>query len=236
MTSTPRDLPLLARGRDADVYILDSRRVLRRFRHPGHGDTRLEARVMAHAAAHGYPVPHVHDLTDTDLILDRLDGPTLMQAWQRRPWRIDHHAAILADLHNRLAAVPAPEDLPGPRTHQQTGTPPAAALLHLDLHPLNVILTPDRGPVVIDWTNAAAGDPAYELAHTLITLATAQAPYPVLTIARHAYLKALRRHALADPRPHMADAARGKLADPNNSPAETARLRAALRRATTPPA
>lgn len=232
----PRGLPLLARGRDADVYLLDHGRVLRRFRHPGHGDTELEARVMAHAAAHGYPVPRVHDLTATDLILDRLDGPTLMQAWQRRPWRVEHHAAILADLHNRLAAVPAPDRLPGPRTRHEAHPPAGAALLHLDLHPLNVILTAERGPVVIDWTNAAAGDPAFDLARTLVTIATVQAPHPVLHIARHRYLKALRRHAHADPRPHMADAARDKLADPNNSPAETARLRAVIRRADTRPA
>lgn len=230
MTDT-RDLPLLARGRDADVYALDHARVLRRFRHPAHGDTALEAAVMAHAADHGYPVPRVHDATATDLVLDRLHGPTLMQAWQHRPWRIDHHAEILADLHNRLAAVPAPDWLPAPRTLQDTGTRDGAGLLHLDLHPLNVILTAERGPVVIDWTNAAAGHPAFELARTLVTLGTAHAPNTLVRLARLGYLKALRHHAHADPRPHLAAAARDKLADPNLTPAETARIRALIRRA-----
>jgi aminoglycoside phosphotransferase (APT) family kinase protein len=236
-------LTLLARGRDTDVYALDDTRVLRRFRDPHHGDTELEARVMAHAAAHGYPVPHVHDLTATDLVLDRLHGPTLMQAWQRRPWRIEHHAAILADLHNRLAAVPAPPwlrtsadvdgdaDVDGATTDAAA---PDARLLHLDLHPLNVILTVEHGPVVIDWTNAAAGDPGYELARTLVTIATAQAPGLPSRTARRLYLRALRRHTDADPRPHTANAARGKLADPNISPAEAARLRTILRRADKP--
>jgi aminoglycoside phosphotransferase (APT) family kinase protein len=43
-------------------------------------------------------------------------------------------------------------------------------VLHLDLHPANVILAPN-GPVVIDWTNAAAGDPAADVALTWLILA-----------------------------------------------------------------
>ena len=43
-------------------------------------------------------------------------------------------------------------------------------MLHLDLHPANVILSPD-GPVVIDWTNGARGDAAADLALTWIILA-----------------------------------------------------------------
>ncbi len=42
-------------------------------------------------------------------------------------------------------------------------------LLHLDLHPGNVILGPS-GPVVIDWTNAPVGDPAVDAALTWVIL------------------------------------------------------------------
>lgn len=38
-------------------------------------------------------------------------------------------------------------------------------MLHLDLHPGNVILTV-AGPVVIDWTDVLRGDPALDLAQT----------------------------------------------------------------------
>jgi aminoglycoside phosphotransferase (APT) family kinase protein len=239
--------PLLAQGRDADVFALDDTRVLRRFRDPRHRDTADEARVMRHVAEHGYPVPHVHHADGPDLVLERLHGPTLMQAWQRRPWRIGHYARILADLHNRLAAVPAPEWIRAPRALPSN---PAGAdtghgrenggdggsgsgvlsVLHLDLHPLNVILTPDRGPVVIDWTNAAGGDPAYEIAYTLITIGTADLPNAPARAARGRYLHALRRHCAADPAPWMAAAARARLADRNARPAEIARLRALIAR------
>jgi aminoglycoside phosphotransferase (APT) family kinase protein len=44
-------------------------------------------------------------------------------------------------------------------------------LLHLDLHPANVILSP-AGPVVVDWTNARRGDPAFDVALTWVIGAT----------------------------------------------------------------
>lgn len=239
--SAGRDLPLLASGRDADVYALDHDRVLRRFRHRDHGDPEAEARIMAHVAEHGYPVPRVHDASGTDLVLDRLYGPTLFTAWRARPWLLDRNAAVLAGLHDRLAAVPAPGWLPPPRTRRPEPDPGngdagvgagVGSVLHLDLHPLNVIVTPDRGPVVIDWTNAAAGDPAFELARTLVTIGTAEIPGVLTRTALRLYVSSLRRHAHADPRPRMADAARDKLEDRNNTPAESARLRALLRRHT----
>jgi aminoglycoside phosphotransferase (APT) family kinase protein len=43
-------------------------------------------------------------------------------------------------------------------------------ILHLDLHPDNVMLT-SRGPVLIDWRNAAEGPPDLDLAVTAVILA-----------------------------------------------------------------
>jgi aminoglycoside phosphotransferase (APT) family kinase protein len=222
---------LLAQGRDADVFALDDARVLRRYRDPSHSNTELEARVMEYLAAQGYPVPRVYDATDTDLVMDRLDGPTLMQAWERWPWRLMRYARELAALHDRLAAVPAPDWLPAPRSLRDTEPGGTGSVLHLDLHPLNVILTPDRGPVVIDWTNASAGDPAFDLARTIVTIGTADLPPSPAAVARAWYLRALRRASASDPGPRMADAARAKLADPNRSETEAVRMRAVIARA-----
>ena len=225
------DLPLLGQGRDADVYALDDTRVLRRYRDPSHSNTLLEAKAMEYLASRGYPVPRVHEVTDTELVMDRLHGPTLMQAWQQRPWRLTHYARELAALHDRLAAVPAPDWLPAPRIFRDSDPGGTGSVLHLDLHPLNVILTPDRGPVVIDWTNASAGDPAFDLARTLVTVGTADLPHGPAAAARRWFLATLRRAAASDPRPRMADAARAKLADPNRTETEAARMRAIIDRA-----
>ena len=228
---TTTSMRLLAQGRDADVFALDDTRVLRRYRDPTHSNTQTEARVMEYLAAQGYPVPKVHDVTDIDLVMERLHGPTLMQAWERRPWRLVHYARQLADLHDRLAAVPAPDWLLAPRTLRDREPGGTGSMLHLDLHPLNVILTPDRGPVVFDWTNAAAGDPAFDLARTIVTIATADLPLSPAVAARSWFLRALRHASASDPSPRIADAARAKLADPNHTDTEAARMRAIIARA-----
>ena len=76
---------------------------------------------------------------------------------------------MLADLHDRLHAIPGPEWL---RQVPGDGT----SLVHLDLHPLNVIMHPDRGPVVIDWANASRGDALFDIGVTYVLLTCPQMP------------------------------------------------------------
>ncbi|MFJ5875306.1 MULTISPECIES: hypothetical protein [unclassified Streptomyces] len=75
-------MELIAQVRDADVYALDESRVLRRYQHGG--PTGLESRLMTHLAACGYPVPQVYKITDTDMVLERLTKPTMLDvlAWR----------------------------------------------------------------------------------------------------------------------------------------------------------
>ncbi len=77
--------PLLASGRAADVYDLGDGTVLRRYRHSRH-DTEHEARVMRHVAEHGFPVPEVQRAEGRDLVMDRVDGPTMLEAIEAAPW------------------------------------------------------------------------------------------------------------------------------------------------------
>lgn len=42
-----------------------------------------------------------------------------------------------------------------------------ATVVHLDLHPWNVICSPD-GPVVVDWTGVGVSDPRFDLAWTML--------------------------------------------------------------------
>ena len=158
---------LVARGREADLIDHGDGRVLRRYRVPA--DVEREARTMEHAHAHGFPVPRVHEvLGPSELVIDRLDGPTMLTDMTRRPWTLRRHARLLAELHRRLHAVPAPDSLRAPFDGGD-------ALLHLDLHHDNVILPP-RGPVVIDWSSAARGDPAVDFAMTWLLVGTSEVP------------------------------------------------------------
>ncbi|QQC91334.1 phosphotransferase [Streptomyces alfalfae] len=210
-------MELIARGRSADVYALDDSRVLRRYRHGG--STGLESRLMTHLAACGYPVPRVYEATGADMVLERLAGPTMLDELVRRPWRVSSLGRELGRLHDRLHALPAPEWLP-----QRSSTTGDDRVLHMDLHPGNVILT-GRGPVVIDWCNAGAGDPAADVAMTMVTVGSADVPGLAARFGRGLLPRGIRGGCRTDPAGRMREAARAKLGDPHLTPAEAAWLR-----------
>jgi aminoglycoside phosphotransferase (APT) family kinase protein len=207
---------LIGKGRAADVYDIGGGRVLRRYRDPHPGITEKEARVMAHAAAHGFPVPTVHDHTDSDLVMDRVDGPSMLTDVGRRPWRFRPDLLLLVGLHEQLAAIPAVDGLAAPLGEGDR-------LLHLDLHPDNVLLGRD-GPVVIDWTNAARGPAGADAAYTWVIAATSDVEGAVAKAAKRLFTARFR--ALARPPAELVPACiEQRLADRNVTPAEQERLR-----------
>jgi aminoglycoside phosphotransferase (APT) family kinase protein len=98
--------PLLGSGRSAEIYDLGHGRVLRRYRDRGRL-ARREAEVISWVGAHGVPVPEVFDVDGPDIVMEKVDGPTMLADLARRPWRLVSHAAALARLHERVHAVPA---------------------------------------------------------------------------------------------------------------------------------
>jgi aminoglycoside phosphotransferase (APT) family kinase protein len=195
---------VIAAGRASEIVDLGHGRVLRRFK--GHGRPAREAAIMRHADAHGFPVPQVLEVLDDGLVLEHVDGRTMLSALRRRPWQAARSARTLAQLHARLHEIP----FEGER------------LLHLDLHPDNVLLS-SRGPVVIDWTNARAGEPALDVALTWVIGATSGG------LGGRAFTRLFLRHVDRDAaRRALADAAAFRLADPNVTDAERARVRRLL--------
>ena len=79
--------------------------------------------------------------------------------------------------------------------------PDGDALLHLDFHPDQVVLT-RRGPVVLDWMTAAQGHPLADVARTVILLRVGQLPYAgplqraFINAARRLFLRAYLRRTL----------------------------------------
>jgi aminoglycoside phosphotransferase (APT) family kinase protein len=143
-----------AAGREADVFAIGDGRVLRRYRTGA--DVTREAEVMAYAGGLGYAVPRVFSAHGADLVMERLDGPTMAQALLAGALGIPESATMLADLLRRLHRLPASS---GPDT-----------IVHLDLHPDNVVLTA-RGPVVIDWHNARDGPADLDTAFSALIIA-----------------------------------------------------------------
>jgi aminoglycoside phosphotransferase (APT) family kinase protein len=206
--------PLVGRGRAADVYDIGGGRVLRRYR--TERDCTGEARVHAHLRAHGFPVPEVHEAGGRDMVMDRIEGIEQIDDLKRRPWRVAAHGRLLADLHRRLDDVP-PLD--------------GGAVVHGDLHPGNVLLSPD-GPVVIDWSNAGPGDRAADVATTWMLLATGVPPGGRLELAAAAVLRRLLLRAFLGgvdvdaARQRLPEVCDRRLDDPNLLPEEVAAVRA----------
>ena len=159
--------------------------------------------MMRLAAEHGIRVPAVHEVRPDAMVMELVPGETLLGRIWRRPWEMPFGARVVADLHERLHAIP----------HE------GAHLVHLDLHPENVLLGPD-GPVLIDWTNARAGDPDADVALTWLIAETSAG------IRGRAFARFFRRRAGRDAiRKGFAQASAFRLADPHVTDEERARVR-----------
>jgi aminoglycoside phosphotransferase (APT) family kinase protein len=160
---------LLASGRDADIFEYGPGLVLRRSRNGR--SLAAEAQIMEYLHRQGYPVPAVDELSDNggDLVMERVDGPSMVEALGRSPWWVRRQSAVLADLHRRLHDVPPPGFL-GPAPIGR-----GDRILHLDLHPLNVLVG-RKGPVVIDWSAACLGDPDVDVALAWVLMSAGEIP------------------------------------------------------------
>lgn len=196
------------------MFAIDDRRVLRRYRDGG--DVAAEAAVMAYVAGLGFPAPTVYEARGADLVLDRLDGPTMLAALECG-LDVAEAAKILADLHRRLHALP-------PRRSAD----PAERVLHLDLHPGNVLMTA-RGPVVVDWRNSSEGAADLDVAMSALILAQVAAdPAEVRAGAAGALLGVFVAEAGPIPVAALAAAAARRARDVALSVDEVARLPAAV--------
>lgn len=212
---------LLRAGRTADVFELGRDWVLRRTRDGTSADP--ERSVMTYLRDQGFPVPRQGprgaDTPPGDLVLERLHGPTMADALTTGSLSLDEGAQTLASLLRRLHEIPG-----------QTLTGGESRILHLDLHPENVILT-EKGPMVIDWTNSAEGPPALDRAMSALILAQVSltALPPAASEIREflaLFVRAIARDG-GIPSSDLRHAVELRSQDPNLSQAEVAQTRIA---------
>lgn len=197
-------------GTFATLYALDDTRVLRRYR--SGQDAGGEARLLAHLYAHGLPVPQTVHLGGPDLQVERLHGPTLLQGLVSGEVSVRQAATLLADLQDRLHAVPVPPGLAGP---------PGSVIVHLDLHPGTVVLSEEHGPTVVAWGSARLDVPATDCACTALVIGEVASDdgeeyAPAARALLAAYLHACPRFAPD----HLTSAATHRRDDPGLSSAE----------------
>ena len=126
---------------------------------------------MTYMREQGYPVPAIEEVSDdgTDLVMERIEGLSMVEAIGKAPWSVRSQGKTLARLHKQLHEIAAPDFLPSaPIGHGDR-------VLHLDLHPLNVMVGP-KGATVIDWTNAAAGEQELDVGLAWVLMAAGEIP------------------------------------------------------------
>jgi thiamine kinase len=191
----------------------------------------FEAAYAEAARGSGAPVPRFLGMETVAgraaSVWQRIDGPSLWQQIVDRPGRSARFGATLADLQEQLFSLVPPVALPPQRDRLATKirlaaatidrthadvlalVPPArggARLCHGDLHPSNVILSPD-GPMLVDWFDASRGDPIADVARSCLILLADGAETPAhlpgadrVTLERltAAYLARVREHRDVD--------------------------------------
>jgi aminoglycoside phosphotransferase (APT) family kinase protein len=199
----------LASGQDSDVFIRSDGLLVKRTR-TGR-DLRREAEMMSYLSGCGIPVPRVHEATEDELVMQYVPGPRMSEEIGRKPWLAGSLGEELADLHRRLDVIPAPGFLSGD-----------GDLLHLDLHPGNVVLGPE-GPVVLDWASATKGDRRLDVALSWVSLAVAHLA-PVMKLTRWRFLRSFMANVDPEARNAIPEAARIRLERHDRDPRERAAL------------
>jgi aminoglycoside phosphotransferase (APT) family kinase protein len=180
-------------GADTEIWRVEHgglTSALRLFRAEQRGVANLEA-VAMQAAASVLPVPEVRKSERWNdrpvMLIEWLPGIPLLHAVIADLGNAARWGRLLGETQAALHTIPAPTSLPGAASSwlgQLNPAIPAEAsgsrLLHFDLHPLNVLVDGYLVSGVIDWTNAAAGDPRLDVGRTWGILEAVNLTFPGL--------------------------------------------------------
>jgi aminoglycoside phosphotransferase (APT) family kinase protein len=148
----------------------------------------FEVRMLRAVLGAGVPVPEVFGELTLDgrfgIVLQRLDGPTLLQLTRTGAVTFERAGAIIAALAMSVHKTPPPPEVISVRDYMENELgdddgkipkriatdvlalidrlPPGDGLCHCDLSPGNVIMTAE-GPKLVDWSGARRGPAALEL-------------------------------------------------------------------------
>ncbi len=185
-------------GRTAEIFAWSEGKALRLFRSGASLPYALrEMNAFRSAYELGLPAPAVYPADGSKdgivriggrlgFVIDRVDGPSMLEMLSRRPWLVVRYAKRLAALHAEMHSRSA-SSLPSQRQRFEIiiehleddlgkdvtkrirraldELPDETSVCHGDFHPDNVLLSPS-GPVIVDWGPTSAGHRAADLAWT----------------------------------------------------------------------
>lgn len=186
---------LLGSGSSADVWDVGGERVLKRY-HEGVSNIPVELEYQASLLAFqcglavAKPLALMQYLGRPAILFERIEGPTMLSVMHREPLKMwplivalaryhvaihRHRAAlpIMPTMHdvlgNRIARSAAGSRAISAATARLGMLPAGDRLCHGDLHPDNILLR-NGTPVAIDWSKAAIGTPAADVARSEMLL------------------------------------------------------------------
>ena len=210
--------PLLGRGYVAEVFAYgDDKAIKLFFDEESDEDAELEARVTNEALKLGIAVPRVWDMVKVEgrvgIVMDRIEGDSVMHWGTRFPWRIYTGARMMArmhaDLHSKTGAeMPVlreklangvdlaceiADDIREKALRILADLPDGESICHGDFHPDNIIMS-NSGPVIIDWSDGVIGHPAADVARTVVLV---ESGVPLVGMIRRGVIGVARRMFLS---------------------------------------
>ncbi len=152
-----------------------------------------EALNQARIEETGFPVPKIMDILKLDgkwaIRREYAQGTTLERLMQEQPDRFDSYLDLFTDvqreifalkarqlnrqkhkLAQRIGRAPIPEERRELLLESLFRLPDGHATLHGDFIPSNLVLLPQGGHCVLDWTHVTAGNEHEDLARTYLQL------------------------------------------------------------------
>ena len=184
----------IAHGRTADVYDWGEGHILKLFHNWFElQNIEYEFKIARAVHASGVNAPEVKKLIQVygrnGLVYERVAGESMLDMFQRKPWRAFAYARILAQLHAQMhERIFIADSIPAQRKRLQNKINHADALsaslktsllnalhslpdgnrvCHGDFHPANVLIS-EENAAVIDWMDASHGNPLADVARTSI--------------------------------------------------------------------
>lgn len=202
----------LAKGRTAEVYEWNEDKILKLF------NKNLSERIAKTEYENGIllndlevRVPKAYELKKINgrfgIVYERIYGKSLLSMMISKFISIKEAAFLLAEIHYKVNSLEV-ADLPEQKSSLKVDIeetnwlskseklqivsrlkefPALNRLCHGDFHPDNLILT-SNGPVIVDWLTAVSGNPACDVARTVIMFKFAELP-DGLPVSSNAELK-----------------------------------------------
>ena len=192
--------PLIGRGRCAEVFTWEDGFVLKLFYESMSDMAEREIKATRIAYQGGLPVPAPEGLVEVDgrrgIVMERIDGPSMDEYMQSQPSKVFDCARALAELHagmhsREAEGIRSLREVVERAIERDSGwplpvreatlecvhhLPEGNGICHWDFHSGNIIMT-ERGPVVIDWSEAVLGNTLADVAMTWLLFRVCSIPH-----------------------------------------------------------